>query len=66
MACHNVVRVLAGWQRRGEMAAVVAAMGVPWHCQGGGVAGPAWCVVRVAVAAAGMLWCWWGSSGGDG
>ncbi len=34
--CRGVVRVLVYWWRRGERAAVAAAVGVPWRCRGGG------------------------------
>ena len=39
--CRGVVRVLVYWWRRGERAAIAAAVGVPWRCRGGGRATPA-------------------------
>ena len=41
VACHGIVRVLAGWQWWGVTAAGVAAAGMPWRCRSGGDAMPA-------------------------
>ena len=38
--CHGVVGLLVVWQWWGVTVAVVAATGVPWHCQGGNVTKP--------------------------
>ena len=64
--CRGVVRVLVYWWRRGERAAIAAAVGVPWRCRGGGGATPArrrcW-GGRGALGVLCMLQCWRGGGG---
>ena len=58
--CRGVVRVLVYWWRRGERAAIAAAVGVPWRCRGGGRATPARRHCWGGRGAAGVLRCWRG------
>ena len=58
--CRGVVRVLVYWWRRGERAAIAAAVGVPWRFRGGGGATPARRHCWGGRGAAGVLRCWRG------
>ncbi len=62
-ACCGVVKVFVDWWRRGERAAIVAAVGVPLRCWGGGGATPARRGCWGRRGAAGVLQCWRGGGG---